>query len=716
MHWSLAVAAVTLSSAATQNASPEIPGFAAGSIAEQAARESRFLRVPAPDTARLHLMRLTQEPHVAGTPEDRAVVEYLRRALEDYGIPAEVTEYHVYLPYPRDVRVTLLEPDSQSLPTREAGIPGDEDSYSTTAMPGWNAYSPNGTVEAQVVYANYGLPEDYEKLRTLGVDVRGKIVLVRYGRAFRAVKVIVAHENGAAGVLLYSDPADDGYVRGDVYPAGPWRPPSAIQRGSVKFGSIYSGDALTPGWAATAGARRIKPEEAAVLPKIPVAPLGYSAAAPILQALTGPNVPESGWQGGLPLPYHVGPGPARVRLHVDLEYAVRPIWNVIGRIRGTARPERWVILGNHHDAWTYGAVDPNSGTIAMLEAARGLGTLVREGWQPQRTILLAFWDGEEYGLLGSTEWVEQHRAELQEKAVAYINLDSFVRGDLDLEGVPALTPLLRSVADAVADPRTGRPLGELWLESQRSAWRARNRGVPEEERPTFHVEMGALGSGSDYTAFLDHAGIPSVDVDMSGPYGVYHALYDDFRWFADYGDPGFLYSAAFGRILGLLALRLADADVVPLRYSETGRKILDYLDELEKGNLDDDGRPRLDLDLSEARRLAAAIRDTAASLEARLRGALQGAAPAAERRAAVNGALLAVERAFLAKDGLARRPWYKHTIYAPGLYAGYASLPLPGPAQAILDRNATELDAELAKLNGAMEAVLRALERAHRAF
>ncbi len=704
------------SSAAPAQGQDRIPGFERTRSDQQSGRESVFLRVPSADTARVRMLRITEEPHVAGTPQDRAVVEYLKKTLESFGIPTQIVEYRVYLPHPREVRITLLEPDSQLLSSREEGVPLDKDSYSQSAMPGWNAYSANGTVEGQVVYVNYGLPDDYAALERSGIDVRGKIVLSRYGRAFRAVKVIVAQENGAAGVLLYSDPADDGYLRGDIYPDGPWRPPSAIQRGSVKFGSLYSGDPLTPGWAATEKARRLSPAEAAPLPKIPVAPIGYAEAAKILRALAGPNVPSREAQGGLPFAYHVGPGPARARLHVDLDYAIRPIWNVVGRIEGAARPERWVVLGNHHDAWTYGAVDPNSGTVALLEMARGLGQLGQEGWRPQRTILIAFWDGEEYGLLGSTEWVEEHRRELQEKAVAYLNLDSFVRGELDLEGVPSLTHLLKSVADAVPDPATGRALGALWREADYRRWQERHAGIPAAGRAPFHLEMGALGGGSDYLPFLDHAGIPSADIDMSGPYGVYHAVYDNFRWFSEYGDPGFLYTTAFARFMGLLALRLADADVVPLRYSETGRKILDYLDDLEKLNWDADGKPRLSLELAEHRRFAQAIRDTAAALEARIEESLGAGGPEPAALQAVNDALAGVERAFLIEEGLARRPWYKHTIFAPGLYAGYASLPLPGPAQAVLDADAEELRSELAKLRRALEAAVGKLAQAHRAL
>ncbi len=391
-----------------------------------------------------------------------------------------------------------------------------------------------------------------------------------------------------------------------------------------------------------------------------------------------------------------------------MDYAVRPVWNVVGKIPGTLEPERMVVFGNHHDAWTYGAVDPNSGTVAMLEAARGLGSLLETGWRPARSIVFAFWDAEEYALLGSTEWVEKHLTELQAGAVAYYNLDSFVAGVPDMEGVPSLTALVKSAADDVQDPRTWRSLGSVWHDSARARYRREHSGTPAEERPEFHLEMGPLGSGSDYTAFLDHAGIPSVDVDLSGAYGVYHAIYDDFNWFDTYGDPEWQYTPMMGRLLALLALRTAEAEILPYRYSEYGRKILDYLDALAVENLDPEGRPRYAIDLSGLRERASDIQETATRLEAHLedRLAADGLDPAAA--GSVNDALMRVERAFTDPEGLPRRPWFRHLIYAPGFYTGYASLPLPGPAQAIRDGEEARLRNELEKLERALD---RALDR-----
>ncbi len=427
-------------------------GFSRQSSLRQLEIEGIFASVPSPESARFHHRYLTEEPHVEGQPAQRRVAEYVLDHFQKQGIPAEIVEYQAYYPYPRSVAVQLLEPDKKEFALREVGYAVDKDSFSEDVILPFHAYSPSGEVEGQVVYANYGLPDDYAALQERGIDVRGKVVLVRYGRSFRGVKVRVAEENGAAAVLIYSDPMDDGYFQGDVYPEGPMRPASAIQRGSVEFIFIYPGDPLTPGLPAHSDAQRISPEQAVNLPRIPSQPLSYQDASQILKSLRGPVVPK-GWQGALPFTYHVGPGPSRVHIRLQMDFAVRPVWNVIGRIEGADYPEEWVILGNHIDAWTYGAVDPNSGTTALLQVASGLGKLIREGKRPRRTLILAGWGGEEYGLLGSTEWGEDLRDELVRKAVAYLNVDVGVSGsDFAAQSVPALEGLIRQVTRTVRVP------------------------------------------------------------------------------------------------------------------------------------------------------------------------------------------------------------------------------------------------------------------------
>ena len=406
---------------------PPVRGFAADRVAAQRALEDKLQRVPSPESAERHLSILTAEPHMAGTPGSKRVAEYMRDQLRSYGFEANLVEYKVWLNQPKEVKLELLTPEAKQLATQEDPFEWDKDSFNQNAVRGFNGFSPSGEATAPVVYANYGLHEDYRRLEEMGISVAGKIVLVRYGRSFRGVKTRIAEEYKAAGVLIYSDPADDGYVAGDIYPRGPYRPPSGIQRGSVYYGSNYSGDPLTPGVAAKDGAKRLDPKDAVSLPRTPTMPINYRDASEILKHLGGPRVPRE-WQGGLPFTYHVGPGQASVHLKLEMDYQLRPIYDVIGKLRGQNDNE-WVILGNHHDAWVFGAVDPSSGTASVLEAARALGELAHGGWKPRRSIIVAGWDAEEYGLIGSTEWVEDNLAELQSKAVAYINMDSAVSGN-----------------------------------------------------------------------------------------------------------------------------------------------------------------------------------------------------------------------------------------------------------------------------------------------
>jgi N-acetylated-alpha-linked acidic dipeptidase len=668
----------------SQGGAPEaaraIRGFAASRVEAQRALEQKLQRIPSPENAERHLRILTAEPHMAGTDGSRRVAEYMRDQLRSFGFEAELVQYKVWLNQPKEVKLELVTPEPKALATQEEPFEWDKDSFTKAAVMGFNGFSPSGETTAPVVYANYGLHEDYARLKELGISVEGKIVLVRYGRSFRGVKTRIAEEYKAAGVLIYSDPADDGYVAGDAYPRGPYRPASGIQRGSVYYGSNYSGDPLTPGVAARDGAKRLNPAEAVSLPRTPTMPINYRDAGEILKHLGGPRVPRE-WQGGLPFTYHVGPGQASVHMKLVMDYQLRPIYDVIGKLRGQ-NDDEWVILGNHHDAWVFGAVDPSSGTASVLETARALGELVREGWKPRRTIIIAGWDAEEYGLIGSTEWVEDNLAELQRKAVAYVNMDSAVSGGaFGGSGTPSLKELVREAAREVADPKSGRNVYDVWKErvqrgeSRRRGAQGSDQGQP---RPT-DVPLGNLGSGSDFTPFFQHAGIPSLDIGFGGEYGVYHSVYDNFYWMKNFGDPAFLYHAAAARVAGVLVLRLAEADVLPFDYDAYAAEIGQFVEELDKVTKEASENK---LDLSGVRQAALALKASANQAMKTVLGLQNGAAVEGSKLTAINRALRAIEQGFLS-PGLASRPWYRHSVFAPGTYTGYEVVLLPGVREAV---------------------------------
>lgn len=686
---------------------PLLRGFASSHAAAEANLEEKFLRVPSAEQAEQHLRILTREPHLAGTPADYETARYVRDRFAEYGLDAEIAEYQVLLPYPKEVVVELVAPERREGPTPEEPWEWDKDSFSSEAVKAYSAYSPSGEVTASVVYANFGLPEDYEKLEALGVRVEGKIVIVRYGRSFRGVKAKVAEEHKAAGVLIYSDPKDDGYGAGEAYPRGPWRPASGIQRGSILYIFQYPGDPQTPNAPSVSGAKRMDVKNAPNLPHILCAPLSARDAAPILSNLGGPVSPRE-WQGGLPFTYHLGPGQAQVHIRLQMDFQVRTIWNVIGRLQGTAQPEEIVLLGNHRDAWVSGAVDPSSGTATLLETARGLGELLHQGWKPRRSIWLESWDGEEFGLLGSTEWGEQMARELSEKAVAYLNVDSAVSGsNFGASATPSLDGLVREATKAVMEPREGRSVYDVWHEKfERGIMRRPT--TPEAEPPPQgalrdkDVPFGRLGSGSDYTVFLDHLGIPSIDVGFGGDYGVYHSIYDDFYWMKHFGDPTFAYHATLARVLGVLVLRLAGADVLPLDYEEYGKELQEYLRLLSGRIRSQGGEGKVTLEAAE--RAAREFREAAAELNRALaQNELDGAAVAP-----LNKEMVGVEHSLLAPEGLPRRPWYKHTVYAPGTYTGYAAVFFPGVREAVDRRDWSEAQAQAQVL---VQALDRARER-----
>src|ERR1700752_3798036 len=655
-----------------------IDGFSSDRAAVERRWEEQFRAVPNPKSAREHLRRLTLEPHIAGSKEDYATAIYVRDQLRNYGLSAELKEYEVWLNYPKTPTILELITNKRlRLNTHEAVVPGDPTSSNPKITPLFNGYSASGDVTAPVVYANYGLPPDYEELKKAGVDVKGKIVIVRYGNLFRGVKAKVAQDHGAVGCIIYSDPADDGYMQGDVYQKGPWRPVASGQRGSVQYLFDYPGDPLTPGKPAIDGVARLKPEEATDLTKIPVQPIAYDVARSIIEPLKGPVRPR-GFQGGLPFAYHVGgTSDVKVRLKVDMDYKLRTIWNVVSKIDGNQEKDRWVVLGNHRDAWVFGAVDPNSGTAAMLEVGRGFAELVKNGWKPRRTIYLCSWDAEEYGLIGSTEWAEENAADLKEKAVAYLNLDVAVSGpNFGASSVPSLWKLMRSVTRDIKDPKTGKTIYQQWQDKAKE-------GRADGDESNGEARIGSLGSGSDYTPFLQHLGVPSTDMGFNGDYGVYHSAYDSFYWMDHFGDPGFKYHVAAAKVWGTLAMRLAEADGLSFDYTDYATQIRMFFTEAMRL-----ARTRFLDSALDDKSMQEAIDDfakEAARVEKNRQEAVRNSDR--ERLKKINDAVIQAERQFIDDRGLRGRAWYKHQIYAPGIYTGYAAQPLTDFRQALDDRN-----------------------------
>jgi N-acetylated-alpha-linked acidic dipeptidase len=695
------ISAVSVRSARAPD-SNSITGFLPSRVAAEHQLEARFLRMPDPGHAESDLRHLTSEPHPAGTQASYRVAKWLRDQFRSFGFDAEIVTYNAWLPRPREIRLELTKPESKQLASPEQPVDGDKDTFDKRAIPGFNAYSPSGEVTAPVVYVNYGMPDDYRQLANLGVDVTGKVVIARYGVGYRGVKAKLAEEHKAAGLIVYSDPQEDGFAVGDPYPRGPWRPMSGIQRGSIIYTQIYPGDPLTPGVPSTVDAPRIAASDATNLPRIPTMPINAQDAAVILSKLGGREVPRS-WQGSLPFTYHLGPGEAEVHMKLVMDYEQRPVYDVIAKLHGSS-DDQWVILGNHHDAWVFGAADPGSGTAAMLETARSLGELVKSGWKPRRTIVICEWDGEEPGLIGSTEWVEANRAELQAKAVAYINADVGVSGANFTAGdTPSLDQVIRDVTKEIQDPATGHSVYDAWYSrSSNQRGDATARAIPMAE-VSGAARVARLGSGSDFSAFFDYAGIPSMDVSFAGDYGVYHSLYDDFYWMKHFGDPAFVYHATLARVLGTLALRLDEADFLPYDYAS-------YASEIEHRATDriTHAASESDQDIMEPILDAAAKLTTSATNASHALAAISDAPIGPAKLDEINRALAAVEQGLLDPDGLAGRPWFKHTIYAPGSYTGYAAEVLPGITEALAHGDSATLQRES---KGVAEALLRASAR-----
>lgn len=671
--------------------------------------DQKFLAVPDPHRAEQHLKILTALPHIAGSGQDRLTADYVAKQFQVAGLNPEIVEYRVWMNQPAEISVKVTAPAEVKMsgPTREHvnGDPFQDNPHVVTPFTG---SSPSGDVEADVVYANYGRPEDFKKLEDMHIDVRGKIVLVRYGQNFRGVKSFVAEEHGAAGVIIYSDPIDDGYFKGDAYPKGPWRPATGVQRGSIQYMFKYPGDPTTPGVASVIGlpdSKRIAPEKATSMPKIPTTPLSYSDAQPILENLGGPESPRD-WQGALPFTYHVGPGPVKVKMHLKQDYRYFTIWDVVGKITGSKYPDQWVVVGNHRDAWVYGAVDPNSGTAAMLETAHGISKLLQEGWKPERTLVFASWDAEEEGLIGSTEWGEQHEKDLA-SAAAYFNLDVAVSGpDFNASAVPSLKGFVRDVTKFVPSPKGGM-LYDVWKHDKMRKPEQHTPDFNQARKPNAKVEndvpVGDLGSGSDYSVFIQHLGIPSTDMTSSGPYGVYHSTFDDFTWFKKFADPTFVYEQEMARVLGLEALHMASADVLPYDYELYGKEISAYIEQAQE---------------KAKHALAANAVDFSKASEAAKRFTNAGAKVLAMQKnppqdpARLNQALIGAERALLLEQGLPNRPWFRHAIYAPGQYTGYAAVVIPGVNEAIDAKDAKLAQHEVDLLAEALNRAATVLEGA----
>jgi N-acetylated-alpha-linked acidic dipeptidase len=690
---------------------------------------------------RASMQRLSARPHHVGSAYDRENAEWILSQFKEWGLEARIETYEVLFPTPKERGLEMIEPTRYTARLQEPTVEGDATSAQhAEQLPSYNAYSIDGDVTAPLVYVNYGVPEDYEALDRLGISVKGAIVMARYGGSWRGIKPKVAAEHGAIGCVIYSDPRDDGYYQGDTFPSGPFRPVDGVQRGSVMDMPIYPGDPLTPGVGATKDAKRLRLSEAITLTKIPVLPISYGDAQPLLGALEGPVAPER-WRGALPITYHIGPGPAKVHLRAKFNWDTKTIYDVIARIPGETYPDQWIIRGNHHDAWVNGAQDPVSGTSALLEEARGLAALARQGWKPKRTIVLCVWDGEEEGLLGSTEWAEDHAEELRSKAAVYVNSDGNGRGYLEMEGSHTLEKFMNGVAREVEDPETKLPVWKR-LQLRRVANAAAGAAPAErrEARERADLRMGALGSGSDYTVFLDHLGIASLNLGYGGEDGggIYHSVYDDFYWYTHFSDTDFVYGRALAQTAGTAVMRLAGADLLPYDYDDFTDTIRRYIEEvatlarerreqaIERNRQIDEGVFGSTADPREKTVAPpkeavppflnfAPLENGLAALE-RATGlydqALAGAALAGAGLREANARLMAVERALTLDEGLPNRPWYKHQIYAPGFYTGYGVKTLPAVRESIEQKQWQLADEEIVRVGKVLENAGKAIQGA----
>jgi len=742
MPYALASLLVAAVPASPPNDDPR--GFGAEAAKVEREWEAKFRAIPSPDSLREYMRRLSARPHHVGSPYDHDNAEWILAKFKSFGLDAHIETFDVLFPTPKERAVELLEPTRFRAKLQEPPVPGDPtSSQQAEQLPTYNAYSADGDVTAPLVYVNYGVPADYEQLDRIRVSVKGAIVIARYGASWRGIKPKVAAEHGAVGCLIFSDPRDDGYAQGEVYPQGPWRPMDGVQRGSVMDMPVYPGDPLTPGVGATKDAKRLSLQQAQTITKIPVLPISYADAQPLLAALGGRTAPE-GWRGGLGITYHVGPGPAKVHLRVKSDWGTKTLYDVIARIPGSAEPDVWIIRGNHHDAWVNGAQDPLSGQAPLLEEARAFGTLLREGWTPRRTIIYAAWDGEEPALLGSTEWVEAHADELATRGAVYLNSDSNGRGYLNVGGSHSLERFINEVARDIEDPETKM---SVWKRSQaRTLADARTADAREEARRRADLRIAALGSGSDFTPFLQHAGIASLNLgyDGEGGGGVYHSIYDDFKWYTTFDDTSFVYGRALAQTVGTAVMRLADAELLPYEFGDFAETVGGYVRDLQKLLKDkqdevkernrqiddgvytatDDPREPLAppvkeevppyLGFAPLENALAALSRAADRYEKALADGQRngGAALARSEARAVNATLVQSERALTSADGLPGRPWYRHRIYAPGLYTGYGVKTMPGVREAIEQKKWKEAEEQIARAAQSLGAETDIINRA----
>jgi N-acetylated-alpha-linked acidic dipeptidase len=707
---------------------PPLRGYSPESARAEHDWEVRFRAIPSPQNLHDYMQRLSARPHHVGSPYDKDNAEWILAKFKEWGLDAHIETFEVLFPTPKFRALEMVAPERFTAKLMEPTVPGDPTSgQHDEQLPTYNAYSIDGDVTAPLVYVNYGVPDDYEQLDRLGISVKGAIVIARYGGSWRGIKPKVAAEHGAIGCLIYSDPQQDGYFEGETFPQGPYRPKDGVQRGSVMDMPIYPGDPLTPGVGADANAKRLSIKEAQTLTKIPDLPISWGDAEPLLAALAGPVAPPQ-WRGALPITYHVGPGPARVHLKVEFNWDSPKIYDVVARIPGSAYPDEWIVRGNHHDAWVNGADDPISGASALMEEARSLAELQKQGWKPKRTIIYCLWDGEEEGLLGSTEWAEEHDQELRRHAAIYINSDSNGRGYLGMAGSHSLEKFMNGVARDIEDPEKKIP---VWKREQLSDIAHAVPAERDEVRKRADLRIGALGSGSDYTVFLDHLGVASLNLGFGGEDGggIYHSVYDDFYWYTHFSDGDFIYGRALAQTAGTAILRFADADLLPydfVNFADTVRRYVDEVQKLWKSKSDEIRERNKEI----AEGLFGATTDPHKTLVpprteaeppylnfAPLENGVAALTHSAERydkavqkaaldKAAlqpVNEKLIQIERGLTLPDGLPGRPWFQNQIYAPGLYTGYGVKTLPAVREAIDQKQWKEADAQIVRVGKVLE-------------
>ncbi len=719
-----------------------LTGFDAAGAAAQQKLEKQFVDTVRRDDLKGWLERLAAKPHHVGSPYDEENAKFIAQLFKSWGFETRIERFDVLFPTPKTRELELTAPTKYVARLAEPAIQQDSTSAQTSEqLPTYNAYSIDGDVTAPLVYVNYGVPADYEELARRGIDVKGKIVIARYGGSWRGIKPKVAAEHGAVGCLIYSDPRDDGYFQGDAYPTGPFRGEWGVQRGSVADMPVFAGDPLTPGIGATPSAKSLALTEAPTLTKIPVLPISYGDARPLLEALGGPVAPEK-WRGALPLTYHLGPGPATVRLKLVFDFSQKPIYNVIATLTGSERPDQWVIRGNHHDAWVNGADDPTSGMIALLAEARAVGTLAQAGWRPKRTIIYAAWDGEEPGLLGSTEWVETHADDLRKKAVVYINSDANGRGFLSMGGSHGLETFVNEVARDAIDPQTKVSVRER--ARARAIVHAASDDDRREARDRSNLRIAALGSGSDYTPFLQHLGVASLSIGFGGEDegGEYHSIYDSIAHYERFGDPGFAYGDALAKVGGMTTLRLAQASWLPMTAKPLAETVARYVQEVtkladtERASIQEQNRKVRErswqlaadptetfvpppikpeapyLNLAPLLNASATLTAAAEKFDAAIANANQSRLASADIAQKLDAELQKLERSLTDEKGLPRRPWFVHTIYAPGFYTGYGVKTLPGVREAIEHHTWPEAEQQAVQAASAIARAASVLDRA----